>query len=72
MVFWNSDLLLTMNRNKEPRNIKYFIAEIIILVLGISVSFLLNEWRLNQRENTQQTDLLESFKENLITDSTII
>mgnify|MGYP000073650182 CR=1 FL=1 len=61
-----------MNRNREPRNIKYFIAEIIILVLGISVSFLLNEWRLNQREDTQQTDLLESFKENLITDSTII
>ena len=61
-----------MNRNNRPRSVKYFIAEIFILVLGISASFLLNEWRLTQKERAQEIDLLESFKANLVVDSTLI
>ncbi len=61
-----------MNRNRQPRSLKYFLAEIAILVLGISVSFLLNEWRMNQREQAEERDLLESFRSDLISDSTYI
>jgi len=72
MFLAHSVLLLKMNRNRQPRTFKFFIAEIFVLVLGISVSFLLNEWRLNQRKNTQERELLESFKQNLVSDSTVI
>ena len=61
-----------MNRNSKTRSFKFFIAELLILILGISASFLLNEWRLNQEEKNQERDLLESFKANLVTDSTLI
>jgi hypothetical protein len=54
---------------KERLGIKYYLAEIIILIFGISISFLLNEWRLNHQERVQQVKLLESFRGNLALDS---
>lgn len=72
MFLDHSVLLLKMNRNRQPRTFKYFLAEVFILVLGISASFILNEWRLTQKESIQQQDLLENFKSNFVTDSTII
>ncbi len=61
-----------MKKNGPSRNIKYFLAELMILIIGISVSFALNEYRQQKREEKQEVQLLESFKANLINDSTIL
>jgi len=61
-----------MKKNGSSRNIKYFLAELMILIIGISVSFVLNEYRQQKREEKQEVQLLESFKANLINDSTIL
>ncbi|MBO3699160.1 hypothetical protein [Roseivirga sp. E12] len=61
-----------MNKNKSSRNLKYFLAELMILIIGISVSFVLNEYRQQKREESQEVQLLQSFKANLINDSTIL
>jgi hypothetical protein len=44
-------------------------AELIILILGISLSFLLNEWRVNSAEKKMEKELLTQFRDNLILDS---
>lgn len=59
-----------MAKNRPTRNFPYFLAELLILVIGISISFLLNEYRVQQKEKRQEVDLLNSFKSNLISDST--
>lgn len=61
-----------MNKNRPTRNLKYFIAELMILIIGISVSFALNEYWQQRREQRQEVVLLQSFKDNLINDSTIL
>jgi hypothetical protein len=60
-----------MDRNKRI-GIKYYFAEIIILIFGISISFLLNEWRLNSQAQKEQIKLLEDFQSNLKADSVAI
>lgn len=60
-----------MDRKKRI-GIKYYFAEIIILIFGISISFLLNEWRLNSQAQKEQIKLLENFQSNLKADSTAI
>ena len=47
-------------------------AELLILVLGISMSFLLNEWRVNADNRKVEVRMLEQFQENLIKDSTAL
>jgi len=61
-----------MTREKKSRNLGYFLAEIFILILGISASFALNEWRVSQQERNQEEQLLQSFKGNLAADSLAI
>ncbi|OEK02164.1 hypothetical protein BFP97_11805 [Roseivirga sp. 4D4] len=61
-----------MKKNGSSRNIKYFLAELMILIIGISVSFVLNEYRQQKKEERQEVQLLKSFKANLINDSTIL
>ena len=61
-----------MRKERKSKKFGYFFAELFILILGISVSFILNEWRVNKQERDQEIDLLKSFKENLITDSTTL
>uniref|UniRef100_UPI00404894E7 hypothetical protein n=2 Tax=Roseivirga sp. TaxID=1964215 RepID=UPI00404894E7 len=62
---------LVMKRNGNS-GIRYYMAEILILIFGISISFLLNEWRLNSQAKKEQIKLLEDFQANLRTDSLAI
>ena len=61
-----------MRRERKSRSISYFFAELFILILGITASFALNEWRISRQESQQQVELLENFKKNLVADSTIL
>ena len=61
-----------MRRDKKSRGFGYFLAEIFILILGISASFALNEWRINRQDRKQEKELLQHFKENLAVDSLVI
>ncbi len=63
---------LIMNKHRPSRNLKYFLAELMILIIGISVSFALNEYWQQKREEKQEVQLLKSFKTNLINDSTVL
>ena len=58
-----------MERKRPIRNLRYFFAELLILIIGITVSFALNEYWLQKREQKQEVLLLQSFKNNLINDS---
>ena len=53
----------------ERNNFRYYIAELLILVLGISLSFILNEYRVQKQEEKMEIELLDSFRDNLILDS---
>lgn len=57
---------------KKSTSIRYFLAETAILILGISISFLLNEWRLNRQARHEQVELLKDFQKNLKTDSVTV
>jgi hypothetical protein len=59
-------------KSDKKFSLKYYFAEIIILIFGISISFLLNEWRLNSQAQKEQIKLLEDFQSNLRADSTAI
>ena len=61
-----------MNRNKPKRNLPYFLAELLILIIGITVSFALNEYRQDRKEGEQEILLLKSFKDDLVRDSTVL
>lgn len=61
-----------MRRDRKSRGFGYFLAEIFILILGISASFVLNEWRINRQERQQEQELLQNFKANLAVDSLVI
>lgn len=61
-----------MSTQDKPRKFGYFFAEILILIVGISISFLLNEWRQNKQQEDQEQALLRSFKDNLVTDSLML
>lgn len=47
----------------------YYFAELLILVLGISLSFILNDWRQERSDRNLEVQLLTQFRENLILDS---
>lgn len=73
MEVWNMFFrFLIMNKQKPTRNLTYFIAELMILIIGITVSFALNEYRQRQKEAKQEVQLLKSFRANLVNDSTIL
>ena len=56
--------------SRPPKNkFRYYIAELIILILGISLSFILNEYRVQKQEEKKESELLTSFRDNLILDS---
>ncbi|MFY0593638.1 hypothetical protein [Roseivirga sp.] len=61
-----------MKTNKSSRNLRYFFAELLILIIGITVSFALNEYWQGKREEKQEKLLLTSFKDDLIRDSTVL
>ncbi|GHE51292.1 hypothetical protein [Roseivirga thermotolerans] len=61
-----------MKKESSFKKFRYFLAELLILIIGITASFALNEFRVNKQEQRQQKDLLKSFKANLVVDSTIL
>lgn len=61
-----------MRRDRKSRGFGYFLAEIFVLILGISASFGLNEWRISQQERNQERELLQNFKSNLAVDSLVL
>lgn len=61
-----------MERKRPIRNLRYFFAELLILIIGITVSFALNEYWQQKREQKQEVVLLKSFKNNLVNDSTVL
>lgn len=61
-----------MNKNRPTRNLKYFFAELMILIIGITASFALNEYWQQRMEMKQEVQLLNSFKNNLVNDSTML
>lgn len=61
-----------MAGKKRKTDFGYFLAEVLILVLGISASFVLNEYRIARSESSGEKELLVSFRKNLRTDSTLL
>lgn len=61
-----------MSRQNKNRGFGYFLAELLILILGISASFILNEYRISKAEESKEIELLNSFHENLTIDSTLL
>ena len=61
-----------MKKESNFKKFRYFLAELLILIIGITASFALNEFRVNKQEQRQQKDLLKCFKANLVVDSTIL
>ncbi len=61
-----------MSKNRPVRDIRYFLAELLILIIGITASFALNEYRVQKREQNQERELILNFKSNLISDSLLL
>ncbi len=49
----------------QRANWTYYLGELVIIVVGIMLSFLLNEWRLGRQEQKQERVILENIRENL-------
>lgn len=49
-----------------------YLIEIIVIIIGISLSLLFNNWRERIIENKEETKLLESIRENLVSDTIIL
>lgn len=61
-----------MSLRKKKGGFKYYLAELLILVLGISLSFALNEYRLENSERAHEEELLVQLRDNLATDSSLL
>lgn len=61
-----------MSFRKKEGNFKFYLAELLILVIGITLSFWLNEWRLGKAERNLEIATLNHFRENLKSDSSVI
>lgn len=51
-----------MPQAKRKRNFGFFIAELFILILGITASFALNEYRIGQQERKKEQKMLVNFR----------
>ena len=56
----------------KERNWQSYLYELITIILGISISFLANECRVNYGNTIQEQRILSDIHENLLTDSTLI
>lgn len=62
------DKFLNILRNEWPR----YLIEIVVIILGISLSFWLSEWRSSSANQSQEKHLLESIHSDLVADSTAL
>ena len=51
---------------------KRYLSEVIVIFLGISISFWFNEWRDNQKDREMEQKILQNLKENLVQDTLLI
>lgn len=58
-----------MAGKKNRRSFGFFLAELLILILGITGSFFLNELRIGQKERVKEKEMLVNFQKNLLIDS---
>lgn len=61
----------TLFRTIKRRWAEYFI-EILVLIIGISLSLLLNDWRAESTDRKAEQFVLRSIQENLIADTVIL
>ncbi len=52
--------------------LKKHLSELLILILGITISFLLNEWRVSLQSNQDKNYVVNSIKKDLEMDTTIL
>ena len=49
-----------------------YLLELIVIIFGISASFMLNQWRIDREDRRNEIRLLESLQANLVADTTFI
>lgn len=54
------------------RNWKHYFIELLVIITGITISFLLNEWRESRIEGKLEIETLQQIKQDLISDTTLI
>lgn len=52
--------------------VKRYLSEVIVIFLGISISFWFDEWRNHRRERELEYKMLQNLKENLVQDTLLI
>lgn len=58
-----------MKKENRFSRFRYFLAELLILIIGITASFALNEYRVGKQEQRQEAEMLKNFSKNLEVDS---
>jgi len=48
---------------------RLFFFELFVIILGISISYFANEWRLDQKERKEEKQLLSELRSNLVKDT---
>ena len=54
------------------RSWKSYLFEMVTIIMGITIPFLLNEWRIQQSNQKQEVQILTDIHENLVTDSLLL
>lgn len=49
-----------------------YLLEILVIIIGISLTLLFNNWREQMIENKEETKLLQSIRENLVSDTIML
>lgn len=52
--------------------LKKYLSEIVVIFLGISISFWFDEWRENRKDRETEQKILQSLKENLAQDTIVL
>ena len=54
------------------RSWKSYLFELVTIIMGITIPFLLNEWRIHQSNQKKEHQILMDLHENLVTDSLLL
>lgn len=52
--------------------LKKYLSEIVVIFLGISISFWFDEWRENRKDRETEQKILQNLKENLVQDTIVL
>lgn len=62
-------------RNNNPKFkdvLKKYLSEVIVIFIGISISFWFDEWRDNRKDNESERKYLENMRSNLVQDTLML